>query len=187
MSYGLELAKRNEFSQYGEDGIIEAIFDRIGTITRWCLEVGAADGIWLSNTRRLYESGWTCVLIESDERKYADLIKNAPNAICVKAAIEPTGPNSIDAILTKLHAPTNLDLVCIDIDGEDYEVFRNLTEHRPRVVVVEHAYLGSDVRLGQVSKELMAELAERKQYSVVAQTECNTICVSRHLLKLLEK
>jgi hypothetical protein len=32
--------RTNVASQTGEDGIIEAIFDRIGVETRWCADIG---------------------------------------------------------------------------------------------------------------------------------------------------
>lgn len=46
---------RNEYSQYGEDGIIEEIFRRIGPneLNNFCCEFGAWDGVHLSNTASL--------------------------------------------------------------------------------------------------------------------------------------
>ena len=35
----ISLRAKNVYSQYGEDGVIEAIFERIGTNNKWCLEV----------------------------------------------------------------------------------------------------------------------------------------------------
>src|SRR4030042_4082256 len=67
---------RNVYSQFGEDGIIEHIFQIIGMGTRSCLEVGAGDGIQNSNTRFLYEKGWKSLQIENNGGLYEALVRN---------------------------------------------------------------------------------------------------------------
>src|SRR6266576_6048041 len=65
--------RRNVYSQNGEDGVLEAIFEKIGVHhnpnhrERWCCEFGAHDGLTFSNTAHLsLHWGWSAVLIESD-------------------------------------------------------------------------------------------------------------------------
>ena len=54
----------NVKSQNGEDGVIEEIFNRIGTKNNICVEFGAWDGIQLSNTFNLWNNReWNAVLI----------------------------------------------------------------------------------------------------------------------------
>ena len=61
-------------SQDGEDGIISAIFEKLGVGTGWCVEFGAWDGLKLSNTWDLWHNkGWSAVLIEGETKKFADL------------------------------------------------------------------------------------------------------------------
>jgi len=61
------------FSQNGEDGIINKIFDIIGIESKICCEFGAWNGIHLSNTRNLILNGWSGILIEGDEGKFKEL------------------------------------------------------------------------------------------------------------------
>jgi hypothetical protein len=58
----------NVTSQYGEDGVIAEILRRIGVRNRWCVEFGAWDGKYLSNTWSLInQSDWSAVLLEGDK------------------------------------------------------------------------------------------------------------------------
>ena len=70
----------NNFSQNGEDGIIQEILRRLGLQkykNNWCVEFGAWDGIHLSNTFNLVQQGWNAVYIEGDKSRYKDLIKTS--------------------------------------------------------------------------------------------------------------
>src|SRR6476620_2065739 len=127
----------NVFSQFGEDGIIEEIFREIGETTRWCCEFGAWDGVHLSNSRRLVDAGWNAVLIEGDPDKFVELHQdNAsnPRVTTVQAMVD-SERNRLESILADAGA-RELDLLVIDIDGLDYEIFESL-QVRPRVICVE--------------------------------------------------
>jgi hypothetical protein len=176
-----------EYSQFGEETILEAILSRIGTKTRACLEVGAADGIKHSNTRRLAQAGWETLWIEADDDLYAQLVQNAlPSCHCLHTSITVGGDDCLDAILQK-HRPGRglLDLLVIDIDGGEYDIWEQLN-HRARIMVIEHAADFPPVTaepkrnyLNQVSWKAIEALAERKGYSVVARTPCNSVCVEK--------
>ena len=65
---------RNVYSQNGEDGIIEKILDMLPNRDRWCVEFGAWNGIYLTNTRNLIiEKGYSAVLNEADPDLFIDL------------------------------------------------------------------------------------------------------------------
>ena len=80
--------QRNIHSQFGEDGIIEEILNRIGqgcTLDNWCVEFGAWDGIHLSNTCNLIKTkNYKAVLIEGDLNRHKDLCKNFPSPDVIK-------------------------------------------------------------------------------------------------------
>ena len=186
----LNQKKSDVTSQFGEDGIVDAVFERIGTTNKWCLEVGAADGRWFSNTYRLLHQGWFGVLIEANPVQFAKLATRWPGHICRNLAIVPEGEHCLDNILAKLDAPKELDLISIDIDGDDYWVWKFLRDYSARVVIVEHAYhavgdkrklvpaMGNTNQAGDIA---IGELAASKGYTVVAKTDCNSICVKNEL------
>src|SRR5882762_10241106 len=53
------------FSQHGEDGIIEEIFNRIGTTNKYFIEFGVENGIESNSTYLLFK-GWKGLWIEGN-------------------------------------------------------------------------------------------------------------------------
>jgi hypothetical protein len=79
--------KYNVYSQNGEDGIIEEIFNWLpkDKLDHWCVEFGAWDGIHLSNTCNLVRhSNYKAVLIEADKKRYKQLLSNFPSDNVIK-------------------------------------------------------------------------------------------------------
>jgi len=119
--------------------MIEHIFGIIGEGTRRCVEFGAADGSSCSNTRKLWEQGWTALLVEGDTDCYAALKETLlwhPNCISVNTYLTPTGPESIDNILAQ-YVFAEVDLISIDVDGLDYDIWAAM-DIRPRVICIEY-------------------------------------------------
>lgn len=123
----LESAERKVFSQNGEDGVIDAIFAAVGTTNRYFVEFGAHDATEC-NTARLLEVGWTGLLMDGQGAS------RNPRAVVHKEFV--TAEN-INFLLRKYGVPHEFDLLSIDIDGNDYWVWRAI-EYRPRVVVIEY-------------------------------------------------
>src|SRR5258705_11709352 len=131
-------------SQYGEDGILERIFELIGTANGWGVEFGAADGTLCSNTYNLIQNkNFSAVLIEADPKRHEALRKTYagnPRIAAINCFVGFETADGLDAILKKTKAPKDLDLLSIDIDGNDYHVWAAVQEYRPRVIVIEHNY-----------------------------------------------
>ena len=67
------------YSQFGEDGLIKEILNRIEfkNLNKWCVEFGARDGISDSNTYNLIKNhNYKAVLIEGDEKYFKKLYRN---------------------------------------------------------------------------------------------------------------
>jgi hypothetical protein len=128
-------------SQWGEDGIIDEIFNRIGEANKTCVEFGAWNGKHLSNCWNLWHNkGWKSILIEGEEDRVADLKKdltNFPNVTPVLRFVEIEGKNSLDSILDEISQTERIDLISIDIDSDDYAIFESL-KRKPRVVIIEY-------------------------------------------------
>jgi hypothetical protein len=133
---------RNTTSAYGEDGLIEEVFRRVGATNRCCVELGAADGKYLSNTWHLWHDlGWKGFLIEGNEKHYRALEENARGLgfVCtVNAMVAATGELKLDRILRREEAPLDVDLLSLDVDGDEYYILESLKDVKPRLLIVEY-------------------------------------------------
>jgi hypothetical protein len=181
----------NVNSQAGEDGIIEKVLEALTDNNHWCVEFGAWDGIYLSNTYNLIANkGYAAVLIEGDRKRFRQLQKNFRGNDRVKLINAFVGfeeDNVLDSLLQSTDIPVNFDLLSIDIDGNDYHVWSAVKHYKPKVVVIEYNptipnpiefVQARDMRINQGSSILsLYKLAKQKGYELVAATRLNAIFV----------
>jgi hypothetical protein len=192
MNKKLNLRKyeNNITSQFGEDGLIEEIFIRIGIESRICVEFGAWDGKYLSNTWNLWhEKGWKAILIEGDEYK-TNLLRNNvtafPEVTIHRAYISDEGENSLDQVLKYMNVPNKIDLISIDVDGNEYHILEAVKVYKPRLIIVEfnptipnsiEYVCGKDSRIGSSALSLYL-LAKKMGFHLVACTQTNLFLVA---------
>lgn len=125
----LRLYEKRLISQNGEDGVINKIFQLIGTTSKYYVEFGAGRGHYASNTKYLREKfGWQGLLLEGRHR-------SDPSINLHQAFI--TAENICD-LFAQYRVPHEFDLCSIDIDRNDWYVWKALgREYRPRVVIIE--------------------------------------------------
>jgi hypothetical protein len=133
---------RKEFSQNGEEGIIEAIFEIITPANKWCVEFGAWDGINMSNTCYfLKNKSWRGVHIEGNPARFQQLVANFSSFSHIYQFNElvgfTSGKDTLDDFLSNTPIPKEFDLLSIDIDGNDYHIWESLKIYRPRLLVIE--------------------------------------------------
>lgn len=126
--------KKSVYSQLGEDGIIEYIFKIIKPNHNYYVEFGAWDGKHLSNTANLrINHNWTGLLLESNKL----IVNNTKNKDLINLQCEMVTKDNINILFEKYKVPLDFDLLSIDIDSNDYYVWKNLTNYRPKIVIVE--------------------------------------------------
>ena len=193
---------KNIYSQSGEDGIIREILLRLSkkiSLSKWCVEFGAWDGIHLSNTCNLLKSDdYSAVLIEADPVKYKQLCTNFPedkiHKICQFVGF--SGDQLLDNILSKTPIPTDFDFLSIDIDGCDYYILESLQIYRPKVICIEYNptipnelefVQEKDFSISHGSSALsIFKLAQQKNYRLVAVTRLNLILVREDVAAIVE-
>ena len=117
-------------SQNGEDGLFEKIFNLIGTTSKYYVDFGAGNGHFWSNSKYLRKKfGWKGLLL--DGKKY-------PPKTAANLHQEFITAENINKIFEKYKVPQEFDLISIDIDGNDFYVWKSLSKfYSPRVVVIE--------------------------------------------------
>jgi len=178
------------FSQSGQDGIINEIFRRIGASHRVFVEFGVgAGGGMQNNTTNLLSQGWSGMWIEGNPHYFETIRKDLAflidrNKLTVVQNL--VIKSNINTILRDQKIPKDLDLLSIDIDGNDIYVLEEiLGQYSPRVIAIEYnAYFPgnlnwkvdySDSRVWDergiefgASLAAFCELAARTEYQLVA-------------------
>lgn len=116
------------FSESGEDGICELIFNHIGERSKFYVEFGAWDGLHLSNTAYFRtKKNWSGLLLDGGfEDEKINLRKHFLTA------------DNINNIFAQYNTPEVFDLLSVDIDGNDYWLLSEiLLKYSPRVMVLE--------------------------------------------------
>jgi hypothetical protein len=137
--------ERQVFSQTGEDGIIDEIFARIGTTNRVFVEFGVGNGLE-NNTTCLLTKGWSGYWLEARDEWVRD-IENSfrelldTRQLTVRQAFITA--ENIESLFAAADVPKEFDLLCIDIDGNDYWVWKAIANYSPRVLVIEYNALFS--------------------------------------------
>jgi hypothetical protein len=158
---------------------------------RWCVELGAWDGRHLSNTHRLMvEEGWSGVFIEGDPHRAAELratYRGNDRAHCMNAFASFQGSNTLDDLFASTPIPVDFDLLSLDVDGNDFHLWRSLDRYRPRLVVVEfNATIPNDIDWVQAadpevhhgsSLAALVRLGRQKNYELVATSDFNAFFV----------
>lgn len=184
---------RNVRSQKGEDGIVERILEVIGTTQKWCVEFGAWDGEHLSNTYNLIANHkFSAVLIEGSSARFRVLVekfRDNRKVTPINGFVGFTANDGLDKILAATPIPLDFDVLSIDIDGNDYHVWKAVDRYRPKLVVIEfnptipsavEFVQPADMSVNQGASILsMSLLAKEKGYELVAATDYNCFFVPK--------
>ena len=169
----LSLYEKSLYSQNGEDGVLAKIFQVISPASKFCVEFGAYDGITGSNTYLLRLQGWKCAQFD---RQYV-----IPKYNLYKEFITA---ETISEIFERHNVPFDLDLLSIDIDYNDFYIWKGLdAKYRPAVVLIEYNashlptedkvvryrpfYVGDDTNYYGASILSLYRLGRAKGYSLV--------------------
>ncbi|HZY96886.1 MAG TPA: hypothetical protein VFE35_07275 [Candidatus Cybelea sp.] len=134
----LKQYERNVMSQQGEDGILREIFYRIGPGRRFFIEFGVEDGSVCNTALMASRYGWGGLYIEADSARIPGLRERWAGRHDIKVRQAFITAENIAGIFEEAGVPDEPDLLSIDIDGNDYWVWKALAKYRPRVVVIEY-------------------------------------------------
>lgn len=190
--------KKKVKSQNGEDGILEFIFDKLGVQQGRAMEFGAGDGIRLSNTYNLIQKGWRALLVEGGRGKFKKLKNNMarfPRVLCRRSFVSLEPGETLEDMLSLTSFPFDFDLISIDVDGNDYWLWKSLVNYKPKVVVIEYnpnwggkktikydvSHRWDGTRYYGATAEALEELGEAKGYDLICVIGGNLIFVDKNI------
>jgi hypothetical protein len=135
LKYGFKV-----YSQCEEDGILQEIFARIGTETRAFVEFGVQRG-FECNTVKLLVEGWRGLWIEAGGTQVEQMSRDFRPWLErgeLQVIHSFVTAENIDELIGRAKLGAEIDLLSIDIDGNDYWVWQAIKGVSPRVVVIEY-------------------------------------------------
>ena len=202
----LDILKENQKnkygSQYGETGVIKSIFEQLNIIPKYGVEFGAGSVNSQRGTANIRWFNQACNMeclyfetnelkISESEGKYRDQIK-----------IESITASNVNEIFSKYNVPKDLDIVVIDIDGQDYYVWEALN-YNPKVMLIEfnpslpyteskvmhydenhYKWRNTNCAYYGASITAFKKLGLKKEYSLIYKTNRNLIFVHKSLVDI---
>lgn len=170
--------------------------------SRWVVEFGVHgghDGVILEP---LISDDYSGVLIESSKSGYEqvkEIYKHNPLITCINSFVEPVGKKSLDNLLATTSCPKYFDVLLIDIDSIDYQVWDSFNNYHPIFVIIEfqplygpnlkrihnvslNEWVGEASFIKGSSIKSLVELGRKKGYSLVTTTRNDAYFVKEEFL-----
>ena len=136
------------FSESDEDGILLFLLASLGLGTQRFVDIGAGDGVTASNCANLaFNFSFEGLFVEAD----GSSIARGKAAYGAHPDTQSYPPKFVEAFVTRSSIDDvtgagfegDVDVLSIDIDGNDYWIWEAITCIRPRIVIIEtHPELG---------------------------------------------
>lgn len=147
MASGLiQSAEFRVFSQWGEDGIIQYILNKVPIVNRAFVEFGVQD-YRESNTRFLLENdNWSGLVMDAGKSHISYLASSGLDwRYDIQAKSAFVTRENINQLIAETGFRDDVGLLSIDIDGNDYWVFEAIEVISPRIAIVEYnSVFGAD-------------------------------------------
>jgi hypothetical protein len=158
----LERAEFQVFSQFGEDGIIQFLVQRVPMHDRVFIELGVED-YTESNTRfLLVHDAWRGLIVDSGvaHRRFLEA-SGLGWRTTVDAVTAFVTTANVDAIISDAGLAGDIGLLSIDVDGNDLWVLESIESVSPRIVVIEYNSLFGPDRAVSVPYDPAFDRAEK--------------------------
>jgi hypothetical protein len=126
-----------KFSNLEEQSRIVHYLERLKLPNKVCVDIGAGDGVTMSNTFALFLDGWRGLAVEYDPTRFAHLARTYARLDANIARCKVT-PENVVSLLEGHQVPYEFGMLSLDIDGYDYFVLEQLlSKFRPSLICAE--------------------------------------------------
>jgi hypothetical protein len=123
---------------FDEDVFIDKYFHDQGFLPKTFIDIGAGDGIDMSNTFKLAHRGLSGMSIEGSPIRFAQLSLTYEKFPDVQLVRKHVSSFSITELIKGSELPKNFDVLNLDIDSFDYHVLESLLgSFEPKLMVIE--------------------------------------------------
>jgi hypothetical protein len=103
------------------------------------VDIGASDGVTLSNSRIFLEIGCSAILVDSDQRRFSSLERNSVDFSNVKLLCRKINFDyTVQSLMKEFASKFEISLLTIDVDGPDLLILHQALEFHPKIVVIEY-------------------------------------------------
>ena len=142
-----------QYSEFEEDGILLYLFSLITPESRTCLEICAGDGIECNTANLIINHGWWGHLFDGNSANvkkgtafyssHRDTFLHPPNFKCAWITAE-----NINQLILDCGLQGKIDLLSLDMDGNDYWIWQAIEIVDPSVFICEvHNAIPADLAL----------------------------------------
>lgn len=137
-------------TENGEAGLLLWMFSRLGLTDRRAVEFGIGRIGKCNSTNLVRSFGWSVLLMDGDPDRVEKALEfyrehSRADIARVRAIETLVTPENVDELIEKNGFGGEIDLLSIDVDGNDYWIWEAIERSRPRVVIIEYnASFGPD-------------------------------------------
>lgn len=177
------------FSGTDDDGMLLFIFAALGFKSRVCVDIGAGNGMNSNCANLIINFGFRGLLIDGNASNVANgqaFFASHPDTRLYPPIFRQAfvSAENVDNVIAEAGISGAIDLLSVDIDGNDFWIWKALTQVQPRVVIIEthvefgqrnivvpydphYSYPGKHPQYHGASPVAMVELGRQKGYRLV--------------------
>ena len=134
-------ASYDNFTYHGEDGIILYLLNQMADVPSVFVDIGAGDCIKSNCANLAVHYGWEGIFIDKSEKQlaigkrfYQSVVDKGQK---IRILNETVLADNVNEILSRAGMNGEIGLLSIDIDGNDYWIWKAIEKIKPRIVVIE--------------------------------------------------
>jgi hypothetical protein len=132
----------NVFTIGNEDGILQYLLNKTGTTSKLFIDIGSNDCINSNCANLAFHHKWSGYFIDANEQLikrgqyiYESVFGKENNRFkFIKTIVTP---QNINSLLQTTSSFPEIDFLSMDLDGNDYHIWKSINSISPRIVVVE--------------------------------------------------
>lgn len=177
----------NIFTYHGEDGIIQYILQQLKNVPPVFVDAGAGNCIIGNCSTLAVHFGWDGVFMDRDKSQITagkKFLKNISSVTPgVQFLVQELTPANINQVIAEAGIEEEIGLLSVDVDGNDYWLWKAIDVIQPRIVVIEakvefglrnvivpyglHNHRSVNLMYNGASVEALRRLGDEKGYKLV--------------------